>query len=262
MILQEDPAVDLETPSGPMRTYVYRPVASGRYPGLLLFSEIFQRTGPIKRVAALLAGHGFVVAVPEIFHELEAPGCELAYDTAGAERGNADKVGKPVSAYDADARAVIRYLAAHPACSGKLGSVGICIGGHLSFRAAMSPEVLAAACFYATDIHKGSLGTGGDDSLARAAEIKGELLMIWGRQDPHIPAEGRALIQKRIADAGVHFTWHEFNGAHAFIRDEGPRYDPALALTCLRLVIDLFKRKLGEGDLMAAASAGASEARH
>src|SRR5689334_24013335 len=65
MILQEE-TTDLGTPSGPMRTYLYRPVAPGRYPGLLLFSEIFQRTGPIKRVAALLAGHGFVVAVPEI----------------------------------------------------------------------------------------------------------------------------------------------------------------------------------------------------
>src|SRR5438445_8080543 len=110
MILQEDAPVDIATPSGPMRTYVYRPVAPGRYPGLVFFSEIFQRTGPIKRTAALLAGHGFVVAVPEIFHELETPGAELAYDQAGADRGNADKIGKPVAAYDADARAALRYL--------------------------------------------------------------------------------------------------------------------------------------------------------
>lgn len=262
MILQEDASVDLETPSGPMRTYVYRPVARGRYPGLLLFSEIFQRTGPIKRTAALMAGHGFVVAVPEIFHELEAPGAELAYDQAGADRGNQDKVGKPIGAYDADARAVIRFLAAHPACTGKLGSMGICIGGHLSFRAAMNPEILAGACYYATDIHKGSLGKGGDDSLSRAGEIKGELLMLWGRQDPHVPAEGRAKIWQRLSDAGVTFTWHEFNGAHAFLRDEGPRYDPALAIASLRLVIDLFKRKLGEGDLPATAAAvSAAESR-
>ncbi len=165
MILQEE-TVDLATPSGPMRTYVYRPVKAGRYPGLLLFSEIFQQTEPIKRVAALLAGHGFVVAVPEIFHELEPLGSVLAYDHAGADRGNQDKVGKPV---DADARAVIAHLLSSPHCTGKLGSVGICIGGHLAFRAAMNPEMLAGACFYATDIHEGSLGKGGDDSLARAA---------------------------------------------------------------------------------------------
>src|SRR5262245_30962690 len=115
MILQEDPSVDLETPTGPMRTYVYRPVAPGRYPGLVLFSEIFQQTGPIKRTAALLAGHGFVVAVPEIFHDLEAPGCVIPYDAGGADRGNADKIGRPVAAYDDDARVVIRFLLSHPA---------------------------------------------------------------------------------------------------------------------------------------------------
>src|SRR5262245_30043420 len=173
----------------------------------------------------MLAGHGFVVAVPEIFHELEAPGAELAYDQAGADRGNADKIGKPVSAYDADARAALAHLLASPHCTGKLGVMGICIGGHLAFRAAINPEVLAGACFYATDIHKASLGLGGDDTLARAEEIRGELLMIWGRQDPHVPGEGRAKIHARMNEAQLHFTWHEVNGQHAFMRDEGPRYD-------------------------------------
>ena len=248
MILQEE-TITLETPTGPMVTYVYRPVAPGRYPGLVLFSEIFQRTGPIKRTAALLAGHGHVVCVPEIFHELEAPGTELAYDTAGADRGNADKIGKPVTAYDADARAVLAHLAAHSSCTGKLGAFGICIGGHLSFRAAMNPSVLAAACLYPTDIHKGSLGLGGDDSLARTDELRGEMLMIFGRQDPHVPDEGRAKIYLRMTEAKVRFTWHEVNAQHAFLRDEGPRHDPALAMLCHRLVLDLFHRKLGEGDL-------------
>jgi carboxymethylenebutenolidase len=109
--------------------------------------------------------------------------------------------------------------------------------------------VLAGACFYATDIHKGSLGSTGDDSLARASDIRGELMLVWGRQDPHVPAEGRAKIYARLQEAEVRFTWHEYNGQHAFLRDEGPRYDPALALGCYRMAIDLFARKLGEGDL-------------
>lgn len=260
MILQEE-FVDISTPTGPMRTYIYRPVAPGRYPGLLFFSEIFQRTGPIKRTAALLAGHGFVVAVPEIYHELEPPGTELAYDQEGADRGNKHKISKPVSAYDADARAVIEFLKSYPHCTGKLGSIGICVGGHLSFRAAMNPEILAGVCFYATDIHKKSLGLGGDNSLERAGEIKGEMMMIWGKQDPHIPAEGRALIYKTMSEANVNFTWHEFNGQHAFMRDEGHRYDPELALRCYRMTIDLFQRKLGEGDLPIE-DKGPKESRH
>lgn len=263
MIIKDSESLDLATSLGPMRTYLFRPAAAGRYPGVLLFSEIFQVTGPIRRTAALLAGHGFVVAVPEIFHELETPGTVLDYDQAGADRGNADKITKELASYDADARAVLDYLKTHPACTGKLGVMGICIGGHLAFRAAMNAGVLACACFYATDIHKRGLGKGTrDNSLERVAEIRGELLMIWGRQDPHVPREGRALIYNALADAGVHFTWHEFNAQHAFLRDEGHRYDPAAARLGYGMVLELFHRKLCEGDLPAADSGGTAETRH
>lgn len=262
MTILSNEVIDLTTPTGPMRTYIVRPAAVGRYPGLLFYSEIFQITGPIRRTAAILAGHGFVVAMPEIYHEFEPAGTVLAYDQAGADRGNQLKTTKELAGYDADARAVLDHLASRPDCTGKLGTIGICIGGHLSFRAAMNPQVLAAACFYATDIHKRGLGKGmNDDSLDRMKQIKGEMLMIWGRQDPHIPNEGRRTVYNAMVDAGLNFTWHEFNGQHAFMRDEGPRYDPELARICYGLVIDLFHRKLGEGDIPAAKS-GAGETRH
>jgi carboxymethylenebutenolidase len=249
MIINDTESADIHTATGSMRTYLFRPTAEGRYPGLVLFSEIFQVTGPIRRAAAMLASHGFVVAVPEIFHELEPAGTVLAYDGAGADRGNRNKITKTLSSYDSDARAALDYLLASPHCTGKLGVMGICIGGHLAFRAAMQPDVRATACFYATDIHKRSLGEGmHDDSLDRIPEITGELLMIWGKQDPHIPREGRALIYSALNDAGRHFQWHEFNAAHAFLRDEGPRYDPAVARICYDMVLELFVRKLGEGD--------------
>ncbi len=244
MRIEEDAPVDLPTPSGPMRTHVVRPSGEGRYPGLVLYSEIYQRTAPIRRLAAVFAGHGFVVAVPEIFHELEPADTVLDYDKAGTERGNHHKIAKTCAAYDADANAVLTHLAASPRTRGKVGAVGVCIGGHLAFRAALDPRVLAAACFYATDIHMGSLGDGGDDSLARTGEIEGELMMVWGRQDPHIPAVGRALIQRRLNETGRSFTWHELNAEHAFLRDEAPRYDAALASTWIRMAVDLFHRTL------------------
>jgi carboxymethylenebutenolidase len=251
MIIKDTESADIPTPNGPMRSYIFRPVADGRYPGILLYSEIFQVTGPIRRTAAMLAGHGHLVVVPEIYHELEAPGTVLAYDQAGADRGNAHKTTKELASYDNDAKAALSFLLSHPNCTGRLGVVGICIGGHLSFRAAMNPQVRAGVCFYATDIHKRGLGKGmKDNTLDRMNEIKGEMLMIWGRQDPHVPREGRALIYNSMADAGIHFTWHEFNGQHAFMRDEGHRYDPALAHTCYSLVLELFNRKLGEGDVL------------
>ena len=262
MIIINDEYVTLNTPTGPMRTHIVRPAAPGRYPGIIFYSEIFQITAPIRRTAAMLAGHGYVVAMPEIYHESEPAGTVLAYDQAGSDRGNFLKTDKPVAAYDADARAVLNHLATRPDCTGKLGAMGICIGGHLAFRAAMNSDVKATACFYATDIHKGGLGKGmQDDSLQRAAEIKGELLMIWGRQDPHIPTEGRMKVLARLNELDTRLSWHEVNGAHAFMRDEGLRYDPELAYSLYGLVFDLFHRKLGEGDL-AAQTAGSTETRH
>jgi len=237
--------VEIETPTGPMRSYVFAPAEKGPRAGILMFSEIFQVTGPIRRTAAQIASAGFTVIVPEIYHELEPAGSVIPYDTAGADKGNAHKIAKEISAYDSDARAALDYLKSRPDSNGRLGVLGICIGGHLAFRAAMNPDVRATVCFYATDIHKGSLGKGmHDDSLARASEIKGELLHIWGRQDPHVPLEGRVKIHARLEEAGLNFQWIELNAQHAFLRDEGPRYDPALSRLCFGFAFELFHRRL------------------
>src|SRR5271154_4772022 len=259
MIIVNDEYVTLDTPNGPMRTHIVRPAAPGRYPGIVFYSEIFQITAPIRRTAAMLAGHGYIVAMPEIYHEFEPAGTVFAYDQAGSDRGNILKTTKELSSYDADARAALDHLKSRPDCTGRLGAMGICIGGHLAFRAAMNSDVLATACFYATDIHKGSLGKGmKDNSLARAGEIRGELLHIWGRQDPHVPLEGRNAIHARLEEAGVRFQWIEVNGQHAFLRDEGPRYDPVLARLCFEFVLELFHRRLGAGDLAASGTSGIS----
>lgn len=245
MTLKDEFFVDVPTPTGPMRTYFLRPLAERAYPALILYSEIFQITGPIRRTAAFLAGHGYLVAVPEVYHELEPAGTVLAYDQAGADVGNAHKYGKPLASFDSDSRALIEYLPSREDCNGRIGTMGICLGGHLAFRTAMEPAIRAAACFYATDIHSHSLGAGkNDDSLQRAGDIKGELLHIWGRQDPHVPLEGRNLIKAKLDEVGANFQWLEVNGAHAFLRDEGYRYDPSLAHLCLGFALDLFDRNL------------------
>jgi len=240
--------LDLKTPTGPMRTYVYAPEpprGPAKFPGLFLYSEIFQQTDPIRRLAVQFASQGYVVLVPEVYHEHEPAGTVLGYDDAGKDRGNAYKWTTKLSTFDNDARVLIGALQQHASCTGRIGVVGVCLGGHLAFRAAFNREVLAACCMYSTDIHSGTLGEGKKaDSLQRATDIRGELLMIWGRQDPHVPTEGRKTIYQALDAAGVLFTWHEFNAAHAFMRDEGERYDPAVARLCYGLAFDLFARTL------------------
>ena len=74
MIVIGNEHVDLSTPYGTMRTHIVRPAAPGQYPGIVFFTEIFQVTEPIRRMAAMLAGHGYIVAIPEIYHEFEPVG--------------------------------------------------------------------------------------------------------------------------------------------------------------------------------------------
>jgi carboxymethylenebutenolidase len=236
---------DLQTPTGTMRTHVYAPITSRRCAGLILYPEIFQQTGPIARLSAQFAGHGYIVMAPEIYHEHEPPGTVLGYDDVGKDKGNAYKHKTKLSTFDNDADVLIRALREHPQCNGRLGVVGFCIGGHLAFRAALKKDILACCAFYPTDLHSGTLGEGKNaDTLARVREMKGELVMILGRQDPHVPPEGRVTIHQALQESGVLYSWHEVNAEHAFMRDEGARYDPEVARMCIGIALGLFARAL------------------
>ena len=221
--------VDIPVDGSPMRTWVAAPNDERQYPGVLCYSDIFQLTPSTLRACARLAGYGFVVAVPEIYHRIEPAGEPFLFDDAGRDRGLADAARTPVADFDADCRATLDFLSAHPRVSaGKLGVAGWCIGGHLAFRGALQPDALATVCYYATGVHNGKLGRDEDaGSLARAGEIRGELLMIWGGADPHVPPEGRETIRRALDEAGTRYAFSTYEGAeHAFMRDEGPRYDP------------------------------------
>lgn len=244
MLITKD-QVDINTPSGDMRTYIYRPADSGQYPCIIFYSEIFQQTAPIARSASIMAGHGFMVLVPEVFHELNPIGTVLGYDDEGKDKGNNDKWSKPLEQHDADTEALINFAKQQPSCNGNLGAMGVCIGGHLAFRAALNKQIRAASCLYATDIHSNSLPCKqGNDSFTRTPDIKAELQMIWGKQDPHVPDQGRMKIHQQLIDSKNHFTWHEFNAQHAFMRDEGDRYDPELALRVYSMAVAFFQRTL------------------
>ena len=99
---------------------------------------------------------------------------------------------KPVAAFDGDTRAALDFLAGHPASTGRLGAIG-----HLPRRPSRLPRraerrmCSPRPASTPTDIHDRALGKGGaDDSLARAGDIQGELLMHLGPPGPAHPARG------------------------------------------------------------------------
>lgn len=238
---------DINTPTGVMRTYIHQPADDKKHPCILFYSEIFQQTDPIASAARIIASHGYVVLVPEVFHELNPIGTVLGYDEAGRAKGNTDKTNKDVQSYDTDNLAMINFAKKQAWFDGNIGAMGFCIGGHLAFRAALQPEVKATACFYATDLNTQLIpNKAGQHSMDRLSDIQGELLMIWGRQDPYIPTEARADILQKLNAANITLTWHEFNAQHAFMRDGDARYDAQTAMIGYQLALNLFSRKLSD----------------
>jgi carboxymethylenebutenolidase len=236
--------VEIDVGGSPMRMLVVAPKAEGAYPGIVFYSDIFQLTGPMLRASQRLAGYGFVVAAPEIYHRHEPAGTVIPFDDAGRTRGLEGAASTPVAHFDADCRAALDYLGAHPRVApGKLGAGGFCLGGHLAFRAALRPEVRATACFYGTGIHNGKLGREADArSLERAAEIRGELLLVFGTLDPHVPEDGRVKIGRALDQAKVNYSFKLYPAEHAFMRDEGARYDPEATDAAFADMIALFRR--------------------
>ena len=243
-LLQDE--VRVPAPAGDIRTVVVGPAGGGRRPGVLLYTDIFQLTESTLRTARRLASYGFVVVVPEIYPHGELAGVALEFDDAGKAAGQAGAAATPVADFDADRVAVLDWMQQRDDVS-ELLATGFCIGGHLAFRAAFDPRVAATVCFYPTGVHNGALGADADaGSLARAADIHGRMMIVFGSRDPHVPAPARLQVLSAVYAAGredVELHVYE-GGEHAFMRDEGPRYDPASADAVWAEAVGLFRRVL------------------
>ncbi|HEY4117628.1 MAG TPA: dienelactone hydrolase family protein, partial [Byssovorax sp.] len=237
--------IDLER----LRAVVTRPTAEGAWPAIVAYPDIFQLTPSHLRLTTRLAGHGFVVVSPEIYSHLEGRGAVFDFD-ADRQRALDASAKVDVDELDADIQSVLDHVA--PTSSPEIeqegekagsseergllrslqagrrgvGVLGWCFGGHVAFRAALDPRVRAAACCYPTGLHDGSLGKRKVDTLERCAEMKGDLLLTWGRDDPHVPAPARAKIHGALDAAGARYEARFHDAEHAFMRDVGPRFDP------------------------------------
>lgn len=270
MLLTES-HVDLPTPGGAtMRLFLFMPTIphypQARFPAVILFSEIYQVTGPVARFAKQIAGQGYIVAAPSSYHPFIGPE-PLAYDGPGTDLGNELKVKTPLRSYDEDVEVAVEYLKGLRICTGRIGATGMCLGGHLAFRAGMHPEVKVAVCYFPTDIHQSSLGTFPAEvsarkdikdypSIERLKDLKGkEVHLFFGKLDNHVPPAGRQTIRDALDKEGIVYGMYEFPWAqHAFIRDESSkgRYDPATTKVCWGILTEAFERilklDLGERD--------------
>src|SRR5258705_4707620 len=99
--------IDIPVDGIPVRMFVAAPAQEGKYPGILFYSDIFQLTGPMIRATARLAGYGFIVAAPEIYHRIEPAGTVIPFDDEGRTRRLVGAANTSVDDFDADFRSVL-----------------------------------------------------------------------------------------------------------------------------------------------------------
>lgn len=161
---------------------------TGRGPGLVILQEIFGVNEHIRAVADQYATDGYCVIAPDIFWR-EGRKIELAYDPQGFERG-LGLLGKlNIDQTAIDLQATVTALKQLSACTGKVGSLGFCMGGLLSFIAAAEAGVDTAVCYYGGGIHQ---------HLDRAKKIRCPVLFHFADQDAYIPQQAVQSVRKSL----------------------------------------------------------------
>ncbi|MEQ9815167.1 MAG: dienelactone hydrolase family protein [Azospirillaceae bacterium] len=219
---------------GSFEGYLALPEA-GSGPGIVVLQEIFGVNRHIRDVADYYAEEGYVVIAPDLFWRIE-PGVQLGYDGKDREKAMALRGAFDEDKGIADIAATIAHLRAMPECTGKVGTVGFCLGGRLAFLAAARTDVDAAVGYYGVAIEK---------NVDEAKAITCPLVLHFGEKDKWSTPEILAEINAGLAGMD-NAELHVYPGAdHGFSCPERPAYDKPAALMAHSRSIAAFRRVMG-----------------
>jgi carboxymethylenebutenolidase len=227
-----------------MGGYLARPKDGAPRPAVLVFMEIFGINSHIREVTERVAREGYVALAPDYFHRT-GPGVEYGYDEKGMAGGMKLLMQLKADEMIADSKAALAALRARKDVRGKIGCMGFCIGGHMTYLTACETDVAAAASFYGGGI-AGPQGPGGAPStVSRTPKIKGRILCLFGEKDGLIPMAQVDAIRDALAKAKTKGEVVVYPGAdHGFFCDQRATYQKAAADDAWKRVKALFASEL------------------
>ena len=234
--------VDAQTMNG----YMARPADSTPRPAVLVFMEIFGVNSHIRDVTERVAKEGYVALAPDFFHRT-GPGVEYGYDDAGMEAGIKLLGQLKADEMAADALAAVSFLKRKNFVIGnKIGAMGFCVGGHMTYLTACETDVAAAASFYGGGI-AGEQGFGGQPStVGRTGQIEGRMLCLFGGKDAHIPMSDVDTVRGALESNDISHEVVVYPEAdHGFFCDQRGSYNEAAATDAWERVKALFAAELG-----------------
>ncbi|HTP83665.1 MAG TPA: dienelactone hydrolase family protein [Alphaproteobacteria bacterium] len=211
----------VRTNDGTFDAYVAN-LKNARGPMVLLIQEIFGVNQTMRHLADDLSLLNYTVVCPDIFWRIR-PGIQLNTYTPDEWKeafGLFQKfdVDKGVE----DLKATLAHMRQMPDASGKVGTVGYCLGGKLAYLMATRSNADCNVSYY---------GVGIQDLLGEAKSIKKPYLMHIAGKDQFVPPEAQAKIQAGLKGNGL-VTMHVYpDQDHAFARVGGDHYDQVEATT-------------------------------
>ena len=232
-----------------MGAYLARPETPGRAPAVIVFMEIFGVNDHIRDVTRRVAAEGYVALAPDFFHRT-APGVQLGYDEQGMNTGIGNLMKLQADEMIADAKDAIAYLRSRPDVEGeKIGAMGFCIGGHMTYLVACETDIVAAASYYGGGIAAPQGPGGAPSTLSRTPKIRGRIQCYFGGKDAMIPLDQVAAVRKALESAGVDHSVEVYPEAdHGFNCDQRASYHAPSAKDAWSKTLALFEQKLkGKG---------------
>jgi carboxymethylenebutenolidase len=238
--------VQIEVGGQRMGGYLARPDNGKVHPAVIVWMEIFGVNSHIRDVTERVAREGYVALAPDFFHRT-APGLELGYGEKDMQAGIGYLMKLDADEMIADARAALAYLRGRRDVAGeRIGCMGFCIGGHMTFLTACETDVRAAASYYGGGIAAPQAMGGKASLLSRAARIRGRINCYFGAKDAMIPGDQIEAIRKALRGAGVRHEVHVYPDAdHGFHCDQRASYHAASARDAWQKTLQLFREELG-----------------
>ncbi len=236
--------LDVTTPEGQMKTFVYHPTHDGPHPVVLYLMDAPSIRPALKDMALRLSSAGYYVLLPYLFYR-GGPFREfgLSDEDMHARRELMGAV-TPTNIVS-DCGALLDFAATDPAAQvgGKVGAVGFCMSGGLAISVARAmPERVAAVA----SIHGAWLVRDTEDSPHRGLEtVKAEVYLGWCAEDATAPEEHVPVMRKALEEAGVTHTLDWFTDAvHGYAPPGTERYNRNASELHWERVHTLFRRHL------------------
>ena len=226
--------INVETADGIFHAYVALPQVVPA-PVVIVIQEIFGVTTGIRQIAEGLAKQGFVAICPDLFWRMQ-PGLQLSEHSESDWKKALDFYTRfDVDAGVRDISATIAATRHLPEATNKIGVMGFCLGGLMSFLTAARVGVDAAVEYY---------GGRTEEFIQEADNVGRPLLIHLAGEDEFMSKQAQETIRKTAA-SNSRIEIHTYPGRnHAFARPAGHHYHHDDATTANARTLAFFRKHL------------------